>query len=194
MSYFVTDLDKSKPTEFDPVADGAGELRSIKEALRDTFPNANTPLTVSNESIVEAVEKVNSGEVGNPAALQLAHCKYSDTPPAGQPNVRYAVNIESVTRQSDGTYVVKFDVEIKNFDYTIAITPAAINANPVFAYVTSQALLKPGGNPSDINDYTPNGFTMQVREFQGNSIILPQTAAFTILVVDNDPFGFNNNV
>ena len=24
MSYFVTDLDKSKPTEFDPVADGAG--------------------------------------------------------------------------------------------------------------------------------------------------------------------------
>ena len=189
MSDFITDLDKSKPTEFDPVADGAGEIRSIKSALRDTFPNANTPLTVSNESIVEAVEAVNSGNVGNPAALQLAHCKYSDK---AQPSVRYAVNIESVERTGPGNYVVKFEVEIKNFDYTIAITPAAINANPVFAYVTSQALLKPGGDPGNADDYTPNGFTMQVREFSGNSIILPDTAAFTILVVDNDPFGFNN--
>ena len=170
------------------------ELRSIKEALRDTFPNANTALTVSNESIVEAVEAVNSGNVGNPAALQLAHCKYSDTPPAGQPNVRYAVNIASVNRQGDGTYIVRFEQELKNFDYTIAITPASINGNPVFAYVTSQALLKPNGDPSNPADYEATGFSMQIREFSGSTIILPQTGAFTILVVDNDPFGFNNDV
>lgn len=64
MSDFITDLDKAKPTEFDPVADGAAEIRSIKEALRSTFPYANTALTVSNESIAEAVQKVNSGEIG----------------------------------------------------------------------------------------------------------------------------------
>lgn len=63
MTDFVTDLDKAKPTEFDPVADGAAEIRNIKTVLRDTFPNANTALTVSNESIVEAVQKVNSGEI-----------------------------------------------------------------------------------------------------------------------------------
>lgn len=64
MTDFVTDLDKAKPTEFDPVADGAAEIRNIKTVLRDTFPNANTALTVSNESIVEAVQKVNNGEIG----------------------------------------------------------------------------------------------------------------------------------
>ena len=55
MSY-VKDLDSSKPTDVDAVADGASEIREVKEALKTTFPQANTALTVSNEAINEAVK------------------------------------------------------------------------------------------------------------------------------------------
>lgn len=50
MSY-INDLDKTKPTAFDPVADGADEIRELKVALRNTFPYANSALDVSNESL-----------------------------------------------------------------------------------------------------------------------------------------------
>jgi hypothetical protein len=182
MSEFITDLDKSKPTEFDPVADGAAEIRSIKSALRDTFPYANTPLTVSNEAIVDAVNSVNAG-----GSSQLAHAKW------GPEGMSYAVNVESITETSKGNFTIKFARTIANYDYMIAITPAAVNGRPVIAYVTSQALLNDGGDPNNINDYTPNGFTMQIREFNPQGVLeLPPSkgrSGFTFLVVDNDSFG-----
>ncbi len=51
MTDYVQDLDKTSPTEFDPVADGAREIRDLKIALRNTFPYANSALYVSNESL-----------------------------------------------------------------------------------------------------------------------------------------------
>ena len=51
MATFINNLDPAKPTSVDPVADGAEEIRAIKQALRDTFPYATSPLTVSNEAL-----------------------------------------------------------------------------------------------------------------------------------------------
>lgn len=51
MTDYIQDLDKTSPTEFDPVADGAREIRDLKIALRNTFPYANSALYVSNESL-----------------------------------------------------------------------------------------------------------------------------------------------
>ena len=52
---FVGSLDTSKPTRVDPVADGADEIRNLKESVRKTFPLANTALKVSNDAITEAI-------------------------------------------------------------------------------------------------------------------------------------------
>ncbi len=51
MNKYIQDLDKTSPSEFDPVADGAREIRELKAALRNTFPYANSALDVSNESL-----------------------------------------------------------------------------------------------------------------------------------------------
>ena len=51
MATFINNLDPTKPSAIDPIADGAEEIRNIKQALRDTFPYATSPLTVSNEAL-----------------------------------------------------------------------------------------------------------------------------------------------
>jgi len=51
MATFINNLDPSKPSSVDPVAEGAEEIRNIKQALRDSFPYASSPLTVSNEAL-----------------------------------------------------------------------------------------------------------------------------------------------
>ena len=56
MATFIKDLDRSKPTDLDAVADGAGEIRDVKNVLQNTFPQANSALNVSNESINQAVQ------------------------------------------------------------------------------------------------------------------------------------------
>ncbi len=55
---FISQLDTSKPTASDPVAEGAEEIRVIKETLRDTFPYANSPLKVSNDAIQIALQEI----------------------------------------------------------------------------------------------------------------------------------------
>ncbi len=55
---YIVQLDASKPVATDPVADGAEEIRVIKEALKDTFPSANGPLRVSNEAIAVTMQEV----------------------------------------------------------------------------------------------------------------------------------------
>lgn len=55
---YIIELDASKPTAADPVAEGAEEIRLIKEALKDTFPSANGPLRVSNEAIAVTMQEV----------------------------------------------------------------------------------------------------------------------------------------
>lgn len=51
MANYITNLDASKPTSADPVAEGAEEIRAVKEALKNTFPYANSPMKVSNDAI-----------------------------------------------------------------------------------------------------------------------------------------------
>lgn len=51
MATFINNLDPTKPSSVDPVAEGAEEIRAIKQALRDSFPYATSPLTVSNEAL-----------------------------------------------------------------------------------------------------------------------------------------------
>ena len=51
MSGYVQDLDSEKPSDNDAVSEGAREIRDVKSALKKTFPRANSPLDVSNDSI-----------------------------------------------------------------------------------------------------------------------------------------------
>ena len=55
---YVTSLDASVPQITDPVANGAEEIRSVKECIKNSFPYANSPLNVSNEAIVDAVQAI----------------------------------------------------------------------------------------------------------------------------------------
>lgn len=53
---YITSLDASVPQITDPVAEGAEEIRNLKEVVKNSFPYANSPLNVSNEAIVAAIE------------------------------------------------------------------------------------------------------------------------------------------
>ena len=56
MSGYVQDLDSEKPSDNDAVSEGAREIRDVKSALKKTFPRANSPLDVSNDSINTAIQ------------------------------------------------------------------------------------------------------------------------------------------
>ena len=180
---YISDLDVNNPAGGDSISEGDDHIRNIKKALKGTFPNVTDEVTLTSEEM-NNLKQIANGSGSN----QLAHAKYST-----KEGMTYAVNVKSITETSSGNFVVEFSSPIKNYDYTIAITPAAVNAKPVIAYVTSQALLNPGGDPGNINDYTPNGFVMQIREFNSSgNLVLPGSVGFTFLVVDNDPIGLNN--
>lgn len=180
---FISDLDQNNPAGGDSIAEGDDHIRNIKKAIKSTFPNINDAVTLTAEELNSLKNLANGGGASN----QLAHAKWDGN------GMTYDVNVKSITETSNGNFTIKFENPIKNYDYTIAITPAAVNARPVIAYVTSQALLNPGGDPGNINDYTPNGFEMQIREFNSNgNLVLPGKCGFTFLVVDNDPLGNNN--
>ena len=181
---YIDSLDPTAPAGGDSISEGDDHIRNIKRSLKDTFPNISEPVTLTAEELNSLKNLANHGGASN----QLAHAKWS--PATG---MDYAVNVESITETSKGNFAVKFDTQLKNYDYTIAITPAAVNGRPVISYVTSQALLNPGGDPNNINDYTPSGFTMQVREFDSNgNLVLPGQSGFSFVVIDNDPLGNNN--
>ena len=55
---YINQLDASKPVVTDPVAEGAEEIRNVKETLKDTFPYANSPLQVSNDAIQIALQEL----------------------------------------------------------------------------------------------------------------------------------------
>jgi hypothetical protein len=55
---YIQQLDASHPVATDPVAEGAKEIREIKEALKDTFPYATGPLNVSNEALQAALQDI----------------------------------------------------------------------------------------------------------------------------------------
>ena len=55
---YITSLDASVPQITDPVADGAEEIRKLKETIKNSFPYANSPLNVSNEAIVDAIQSI----------------------------------------------------------------------------------------------------------------------------------------
>lgn len=58
MAKYITSLDSSVPQITDPVANGAEEIRTVKECLKNSFPYANSPLNVSNEAIVDAIQSI----------------------------------------------------------------------------------------------------------------------------------------
>jgi len=55
---YITSLDTSVPQITDPVSDGAEEIRKLKEVVKNSFPYANSPLNVSNEAIVDAIQSM----------------------------------------------------------------------------------------------------------------------------------------
>ena len=180
---YISDLDVNNPAGGDSISEGDDHIRNIKKSIKNTFPNLTDAVTLTSEEM-NNLKTIANGSGSN----QLAHAKYST-----KNGMTYAVNVQSITETSAGSFVVKFSSPIKTYDYTIAITPASVNGMPVIAFVTSQALLNPGGDPNDINDYTPNGFSMQIREFNSaGNLVLPGNVGFSILVVDNDPIGLNN--
>jgi hypothetical protein len=58
MAKYITSLDSSVPQITDPVANGAEEIRTVKECLKNSFPYANSPLNVSNEAISDAIQSM----------------------------------------------------------------------------------------------------------------------------------------
>lgn len=70
MAKFINDLDSTRPTSIDPVADGAEEIRAIKQTLRDTFPYATSPLTVSNEALNTLAKETINEMSASMAALE----------------------------------------------------------------------------------------------------------------------------
>ena len=176
---YIDSLDPESPVGGDSISEGDDHIRNIKSAIKKTFPNVTEPVLLTADDLNSLLGGGSS---------QLAHAKYSTSE-----GLRYDVNVDSIKETSKGNFTVKFSVALQNYGYTIVITPMAVNGKPVISYVTSQALLNPGGDPTDPNDYTPNGFEMQIREFDSNgSLILPSECVFSFLVVDNDPFGRNN--
>lgn len=146
MTDYVQDLDKTSPTEFDPVADGAREIRELKIALRNTFPYANSSLDVSNESInillnetiPNILDRLNDfdgeGGSGSPTPpskeIIVASCKYNardpneDGAPPGTP-LPYTHNVANVEIPSPaagaaggefGSCRVTFTKPINGFD------------------------------------------------------------------------------
>ena len=162
---FVGSLDTSKPTRVDPVAEGADQIRNLKESVRKTFPLANTALKVSNEAINEAVietipeiaSRVNALDpslppIGTPerSGPIVASCKYNtlepDEPnaPIGSP-IPYAHNVLKVEipvpdQTGFGSCRVTFDKPIPNFDrhFSVIIQPYATTHQHVIATVTNQ--------------------------------------------------------
>jgi len=164
---FVGSLDTSKPTRVDPVAEGADEIRNLKESVRKTFPLANTALKVSNDAINEAItetipeiaSRVNALDpslppIGTPdderGSPIVASCKYnardSDDPdaPIGSP-LPYAHNVSQVdipvpNQTGFGSCRVTFTKPIPNFDrhFSVLIQPYATTNQHVIATVTDQ--------------------------------------------------------
>lgn len=152
MSY-VKDLDVTKPTDLDAVADGAGEIREVKSALKSTFPQANTALTVSNEAINEAIKTeipsldtrlnaLDGGVAGGGSAI-AASLKYNSV------EIKYGHNISKVEMPAPGqggspygSCRVTFANQIPDFDlhYAVIIQPYAtsINNTQVIATVNNQ--------------------------------------------------------
>ena len=164
---FVKNLDTNKPKRTDPVADGADEIKNLKESVRKTFPQANTALRVSNDAINEAITKtipdltirVNGLDtslppIGGPSEEEqspiVASCKYnaldSDDPnaPTGSP-LPYSHNVLEVeipapNKGGFGSCRVTFKKPIANFDrhFSCIVQPYATTNQHVIATVTDQ--------------------------------------------------------
>lgn len=148
MSY-VKDLDVTKPTDVDAVADGASEIREVKSALKTTFPQANTALTVSNEAINEAVktkipsldtrlDALDGGVAGGGSAI-AASLKYNSV------EIKYGHNIAKVEIPAPGqggspygSCRVTFANQIPEFDlhYAVLVQPYATAANNTHVIAT----------------------------------------------------------
>ena len=48
---YIGGLDPNLPTNLDPRAEGAGQIRAVKAALTKTFPNVNGEVTISHEDM-----------------------------------------------------------------------------------------------------------------------------------------------
>lgn len=162
---FVGSLDTSKPSRVDPVAEGADEIRNLKESVRKTFPLANTSLKVSNDAINEAVmetipeiaSRVNALDpsqppIGTPdkGSAIVASCKYNTLEP-NEPNapigspLPYAHNVSKVeipapNQPGFGSCRLTFAKPIPNFDrhFSVIIQPYATLNQHVIATVTNQ--------------------------------------------------------
>lgn len=188
MTDYILGLDVSTPTEFDPVSEGAGEIRGIKTALHNTFPYANSSLDVSNESLNQLVNESlpdilkRLGELESSVSggnVIVASCKYNGS------EQKYGHHITSVANGWDGDegllpgqYRVNFDTNIEEFDehYAVQITPFPAIVNGVAAYPTIVAL----------QGFTANAVTFTVHQIGGpENGSAPQNAVgFSLMVVD----------
>jgi len=198
---FVGSLDTSKPSRVDPVAEGADEIRNLKESVRKTFPLANTALKVSNDAINEAItetipeiaSRVNALDpsqppIGTPdderGSAIVASCKYNTLEP-NEPNapigspLPYAHNVSKVeipvpNQTGFGSCRVTFTKPIPNFDrhFSVIIQPYATTNQHVIATVTNQQ-----------NDFVE--WTWLVYDSQANAWKVPDDKiGFSFMAVD----------
>lgn len=132
MATFIKDLDRAKPTDLDAVADGAGEIRDVKNVLQNTFPQANSALNVSNESVNQAVQdeipeikrrldNIDGGEGGGAIAASV---KFNGT------EIKYGHNVAKVEipapgKSGYGTCRVTLQNQIPEWDlhYAVLVQP-----------------------------------------------------------------------
>lgn len=145
---------------------------------KDALPPGSADKKIVGAEIDEEFLKIQDSLINR----QLAHAKYSDN----RGGTLYSVNIDRIEKNG-GNYKVFFVNKLDNDDYSIFIQAAAINAMPVIAYVTSQALLKPGGEVGNPDDYEATGFEFQIRDWNGSAWVMEQNQGFTFTVIDDTP-------
>ena len=107
----------------------------------------------------------------NPAPSMLASCKWGN--PNGQEGMTFGVGISGIQRSGDKFKII-FNNSLANHQYSCVITPqvATGSTSPVFGWVVDQ-----------MADYC----TIQINEWNGSQLVVPSAAAFTCIIVDDDP-------
>ena len=107
----------------------------------------------------------------SPAPAMLASCKWGN--PGGNEGMTFGVGVSEIQRAGDKFKII-FTNSLVDHQYSCVITPqvATGSSRPVFGWVVDQ-----------MAEYC----TIQINEWDGSQFVVPGAAAFTCIVVDDDP-------
>jgi hypothetical protein len=141
---------------------------------KDALPSGSDQKVIRGADLSDEFEAI-QGEIekilANPAPSMLASCKWGN--PNGQEGMTFGVGISDIQRSGDKFKII-FNNSFANHQYSCVITPqvATGSASPVFGWVVDQ-----------MAEYC----TIQINEWNGSQLVVPSAAAFTCIIVDDDP-------